>query len=926
MHSSLIPLQGGENEEVASAARSYREPDVARVKKIGWFLLAVPAIVFFNGPLEAQQVAGSMQGKILTAAGQPEAEVRVAVSGRHLLGVRTDLTDSDGFFRIVALPPGEYTVQITKIGFRAVALERVRVGIGRATQIGPVLLEVQPIPLEALVIVAPEMTIDPVHTTVGATLDATDYDALPVERDYKSIINILPFVNTSYHGDPVNSGGSTGLENMYFIDGVNVTSVLNASTGTSLPYNFVRSIDVKVGGYQAEFGRGLGAVVNAVTYSGTNDHEANVFAFLSHSALAGSPMAEPDLRVDGFVSYDVGLRLSGPVLRDRLWYSAAYNPRIDRADKEIPGHGLYPDQRTAHVFAGKLTWQAAPWANVELSTFGDPTVHHSVEVPASIPTGATVLNPDPYLRRPETGGLTVSLRTTVDVGAGVQLVGSLAHSSGRQSSLAETTIGATESMFIDYVSNAFGGGLGFPMPGTVEEGRTAAALRGTASLGRHAVTVGIEYEDTRVSRDERTPGQGVISQLDPSVFVVDSQTIAGTNHNRVPTAYLQDSWRVADRFTVNAGVRWSAQSMTGASGGTAHRFPDEWQPRVGFVWQLGRAGAQRVYGSYGRFYQQEPLNFASTWYVCSGFASTTYSADPREPDAPVVDRFADSGCEEGAPPMAHGSSAEHFDEFTLGYELMLGRVARLSVRGIRRDLRSSLQFGFDWSRDPLLIVLGTPGKGEFDFLPSPKRDYTALELGVDGTSSRFGYRASYVLSRTWGNYTGLFGSDIGIAVPSLSNTFFQSHQATNSTGLLPNDRPHVLKLVGSYQTTFGLMAGAFFTWQSGTPLNEFGAAGLFGVNSPAFLVPRGSVGRTPSIWDLNLRFAYEMPWLAPRSRLVLDLLHVGNPQTPVRLDEMRFHIFDPDTGMPTDEENAQYLQPVAFQPPMTARLGIEVSF
>lgn len=79
----------------------------------------------------------------------------------------------------------------------------------------------------------------------------------------------------------------------------------------------------------------------------------------------------------------------------------------------------------------------------------------------------------------------------------------------------------------------------------------------------------------------------------------------------------------------------------------------------------------------------------------------------------------------------------------------------------------------------------------------------------NGASSQFRYRASYVLSRTWGNYTGLFGSDIGIPVPSLTNTFFQSHQATNSSGLLPNDRPHVLKLVGSYQTTFGLYPAGF---------------------------------------------------------------------------------------------------------------------
>ena len=43
--------------------------------------------------------------------------------------------------------------------------------------------------------------------------------------------------------------------------------------------------------------------------------------------------------------------MSGPVVHDKLWYSAAYNPRIDRIEKDIPGHGSFTDSRTAHVFA-----------------------------------------------------------------------------------------------------------------------------------------------------------------------------------------------------------------------------------------------------------------------------------------------------------------------------------------------------------------------------------------------------------------------------------------------------------------------------------------------------------------------------------------------------------------------------------------------
>ena len=122
------------------------------------------------------------------------------------------------------------------------------------------------------------------------------------------------------------------------------------------------------------------------------------------------------------------------------------------------------------------------------------------------------------------------------------------------------------------------------------------------------------------------------------------------------------------------------------------------------------------------------------------------------------------------------------------------------------------------------------------------------------------------------------------------------------------------------------MVGTFFTWQSGSPVNEFGTAPLgVEVGRPVFLVPRGSAGRTPAILDLNLRLAYDARW--PRtagSRLVLDVLHVGNPQQVVRVDQLHFLGVD-STGAQTNE-NPGYLHPVAFSAPMTVRLGVEISF
>jgi hypothetical protein len=239
---------------------------------------------------------------------------------------------------------------------------------------------------------------------------------------------------------------------------------------------------------------------------------------------------------------------------------------------------------------------------------------------------------------------------------------------------------------------------------------------------------------------------------------------------------------------------------------------------------------------------------------------------------------------------------------------------------IRRELRSS----FQWGLGPNGFVIGTPGKGDFAFLPKPVRDYTALELSAEGEWSNVAYRVSYVLSRNWGNYPGLYDSDLGIDTPGGVRTFFAPWQATNSKGLLPNDRTHVLKFSASERASFGLTLGAVFTWASGSPLNAFAVGpGSFPVLR-AFVAPRGSAGRTPSLWDLNLRLAYDLPLShAVSSRAVFDIFHIGNPQHATQLEELRF--LSNNNGV-FSGANTSYGTPIGYQPPMMARVGVDLGF
>ena len=89
--------------------------------------------------------------------------------------------------------------------------------------------------------------------------------------------------------------GSSGLDNLYVVDGVNVTntgygaigsySIVFGSLGNATPFDFIKEVQVKTGGYEAEFGQSMGGVVNVVTKSGTNTLRGSVFGYLRPDAL-----------------------------------------------------------------------------------------------------------------------------------------------------------------------------------------------------------------------------------------------------------------------------------------------------------------------------------------------------------------------------------------------------------------------------------------------------------------------------------------------------------------------------------------------------------------------------------------------------------------------------------------------------------------
>jgi hypothetical protein len=265
---------------------------------------------------------------------------------------------------------------------------------------------------------------------------------------------------------------------------------------------------------------------------------------------------------------------------------------------------------------------------------------------------------------------------------------------------------------------------------------------------------------------------------------------------------------------------------------------------------------------------------------------------------------------------------QYYDEFSLGYEREVVPGEKVGLRGIYRTLGQALEDGYDPETGQFWF--GNPGSGPLSAYPEAEREYTALELTYRKTGgSRFNFLASYVLSRNRGNYAGITENG---SYPNYSLNFDFLEGMEGAYGPLPNDRTHVFKFSGSYRIRYGLTTGTSFYVMSGTPLDEMGGTEL-GPPIYQFIGGRGNAGRTPTIWDLNLRFSYDMGyWLRSRlqPRFLVDIFHVGNPRRATDFDQIHYRSLDEEGNQ--SEPNATYGQAISYQPPMSVRIGMEMNF
>jgi hypothetical protein len=364
-------------------------------------------------------VKGNLGGIIADTTGAVMPRAKVTLTGP--IGNRTTMTDSQGRFMFDLLVPGFYTLKAEQPGFKAVEIKQVEVFTNRTMTV-PITLEPGAVS-ETIEVSATSAGVDSAATKLETNLNDTFYSQMPVARNVTGLFYAAAGVNEgggTGSANPSIAGGS-GLENQYIADGVSITDgafggigVFSRNYGalaTGINLSFVKEVDVKTGGYEPQYGKTTGGVVQIVTKSGSDQFHGGMSAYFGPQQFEVQHL-NPDnsgrLNQQGVAyhqgEWDIAAELGGyvPGMREHLFFFGSFNPSWNRIyDRFAPLHGLsgFPAPPNATIpqisydYAAKLTYKLNDKHVIETSLFGDPTRETS-NAPNGGPAGLALTSPN----------------------------------------------------------------------------------------------------------------------------------------------------------------------------------------------------------------------------------------------------------------------------------------------------------------------------------------------------------------------------------------------------------------------------------------------------------------------------------------------------------------------------------------------------
>ena len=685
--------------------------------------LTVALGLCFVGAVQAQS---NTSGAIVGIADSGET---ITVTNPNTGYSRSITASADGSYRFSALPPGSYVVTDSDGTTR-----NVGVSVGTSSSVYFVGAGADATTLGTVTVVG-SSAVNPIDvSSVESTTILTEaqIDRLPVQRNTTDVALLAPGTvrGDSRFGNVASFGGSSPAENVYYINGFNVTNIVTGLAFNQLPFEALAEQQVKTGGYGAEFGRSLGGVVNMITKRGTNEWKMGVNAIWSPGSLDEGDRFAYDPERDGTYTIERGaetdsliynLFAGGPLIKDRLFMFALYQGEDITVEDRFETGSSTSDQSSPQGLI-KLDWNINDSNALEFTAFRDTRENHTqyyqrapgdLGIGGGTPLGTldTTRGGDNYILR-WTGYLTDTFTLSALYGRGEYSRGSVDSQS------------ATCPIAIDARDTAVVGPLGVAgcwvnsVIGIADAGDVRKAWRvdGEWVLGDHLLKFGVDREQFDTFDGSSYSGGGYWRYVNAEAGDVLSNggvvpagvtevvrfryfNNGGNFVTKNSAWYVEDSWQVTDNFIAYLGVRNESFQNLNSLGGAFIDVKDTWAPRLGFSWDVNGDSTLKVFGNAGRYYI--PV-YANTNVRLAG-SETDYhewysftSIDPVTgiPGGltPIGDRHVTSsgGVPDPLTVVDNNISPLYQDEYILGFQAQLTDMWSAGVRGIRRDLKSGM--------------------------------------------------------------------------------------------------------------------------------------------------------------------------------------------------------------------------------------------
>lgn len=393
-------------------------------------------------------------------------------------------------------------------------------------------------------------------------------------------------------------------------------------------------------------------------------------------------------------------------------------------------------------------------------------------------------------------------------------------------------------------------------------------------------------------------------------YTIDDIGTKGLAQANILSLFVQDNWAPTSKLTFNLGVRLEDEKIpsfrTDIQETAIHfTWKDKISPRVGVAYNLFGDDRAKITASYGRYYDWTKYELARGTFGGDVWTTRYRSLDDPDPTKlsrtaltgrNLWDNSADSWKDHripsfGADVVDPDMKPMSQETYNVGFDYQIGNRTVVGVNFVRTNLLRTIEDVGTLVNGSEAYIYGNPGEGlaktaittgatpPFD-LPKPKREYTALEFTANRRlAQNWFFSGSYVLSKLYGNYPGLVNTDevtypgrVSVVAQQsggqrtrpggnatrawdLDEYMFDAHGNLGVDGRLPTDRPHVLKLFGSYVFNFGTVAGLNFYAGSGTPVTKT-VESIYRYAIP--VDGRGSLGRTPALTQTNLLLSHEV--------------------------------------------------------------------